>query len=148
MKDEDNLFPTVRVESMRTVAPNGEIMLSPTVVIAQNDAETALQLSNNLHAHFAQVAVADTADDLCTFLQLHHPRIAVLDIELLSLDEIRKLARNFAELTIICTHRSPDEKMWMDSLKAGAVEFCHPQDLRSILRASRSSGHHHIAIAA
>lgn len=78
----------------------------------------------------------------------HEARVAVLDLELLDIDEIRKLAGTFAELTIICTHRSPDERMWMDALRAGAVEFCHPFDLRSILRASRVAVTRHAAVAA
>jgi DNA-binding NtrC family response regulator len=123
-------------------------MPSPTVVIAQNDPEIVLGLVNDLHAHFARVAVAENATELRTVLQRHEARVAVLDLELVSLDDIRKLARTFVELTIICTHRSPDERMWMDALKAGAVEFCHPMDIRSILRASRSAISRHAAVAA
>jgi hypothetical protein len=55
-----------------------------------------------------------------------------------TLVEVNKLARTFDDLVVVCTHRSPDERMWMAALKAGAVEFCHPQDLRSILRAART----------
>jgi FixJ family two-component response regulator len=79
--------------------------------------------------------------ELRTILLRHEARVAVLDLELLSLDEIGRLADSFSDLAIICTHRSPDEQMWMNSLKAGAVEFCHPQDIRSILRASRAAAH-------
>ena len=124
-------------------------MPSPTVVIAQNNPDIAAGLANDLHAHFARVAVAQSATELRTMLLRHEARVAVLDLELLDINEIRNLARNFGELTIICTHRSPDERMWMDALRAGAVEFCHPLDLRSILRASRvAAGRHHGAIAA
>jgi DNA-binding NtrC family response regulator len=123
-------------------------MPSPTVVIAQNDPDVAMGLANDLHAHFARVAVADSAVELRTMLLRHEARVAVLDLEMMSLDQVRQLARNFVELTIICTHRSPDERMWMDALKAGAVEFCHPLDLRSILRAARTATKHHMAVAA
>jgi DNA-binding response OmpR family regulator len=114
-------------------------MPSPTVVIAQADPAIAVGLANDLHAHFARVTVAESPVELRTMLLRHQARVAVLDLELLDLDEVRKLARAFCDLTIVCTHRSPDERMWMDALKAGAVELCHPRDMRSILRASRSA---------
>lgn len=105
-------------------------------------------MANDLHAHFARVAVAGSAVELRTMLLRHEARVAVLDLELLNLEEIGHLADSFSELAIICTHRAPDEQMWMNSLKAGAVEFCHPQDIRSILRASRAAVHHHFQVAA
>jgi DNA-binding NtrC family response regulator len=123
-------------------------MPSPTIVIAQNDPRIALGLANDLHAHFARVAVANSVMELRTVLLRHEARVAVLDLELLDMEDIRQLARTFEDLAIICTHRSPDERMWMDALKAGAVEFCHPQDLRSILRASRTAVNRHLSVAA
>jgi hypothetical protein len=36
----------------------------------------------------------------------------------------------------------------MAALNAGAIEFCHPQDIRSILRAHRTAESHRIAFAA
>jgi DNA-binding NtrC family response regulator len=107
-----------------------------------------MELAKDLHVHFARVVVAGSAMELRTVLLRHEARVAVLDVELLEMNEIRELARTFEELTIICTHRSPDERMWMESLRAGAVEFCHPLDLRSILRASRTAVNRHLTIAA
>ena len=114
-------------------------MPSPTIVIAQNNPEIALGLANDLHAHFAHVAVATSAVELRTLLARTEARVAVLDLELLDLDEIAELAERFTSLAIVCTHRSPDERMWTNSLKAGAVELCYPRDVRSILRASRAA---------
>ena len=123
-------------------------MPSPTIVIAQRDSTTAMELANDLHAHFTRVALAGNAMELRTMLQRHEARVAVLDLELVSLEEVRQLARIFDDLTIVCTHRSPDERMWMAALDAGAVEFCHPYDLHSILRASRMAPAQHMTIAA
>jgi DNA-binding NtrC family response regulator len=114
-------------------------MPSPTVVIAQNDPNIAQELANDLHAHFARIVVASSASELRTLLLRHEARLAVLDLELINVDEVRQLAKIVSDLTIVCTHRSPDERMWMSALGAGAVEFCHPRDIRSILRASRSA---------
>ena len=123
-------------------------MPSPTVVIAQNDPTIALALANDLHAYFARVTVADSIMELRTLLARHEARVAVLDLELVNVDEVNQLARSFGDLTIVCTHRSPDEQMWMAALNAGAVEFCHPQDIRSILRAWLAGLRRHLAAAA
>ena len=112
-------------------------MPSPTVVISQRDPVIARELSSSLQTHFARVVVAQDDTELRSLLMRHEARVAVLDLEIVSIDEVRKLSALFGDLVIVCTHRSPDEQMWMDSLNAGAVEFCHPQDLRSILQASR-----------
>lgn len=78
----------------------------------------------------------------------HEARVAVLDLELLHLEEVRQLTQLFDDLTIVCTHRSPDERMWMSVMEAGAIEFCHPQDLHSILRAARMAAKLHLPLAA
>jgi DNA-binding NarL/FixJ family response regulator len=123
-------------------------MPSTTVVIAQSDPRIAQGLANDLHAHFARVAVAQSASELRAMLLRHEARVAVLDLDVLDIEEVRKLADTFCDLAIVCTHRSPDEQMWMAALNAGAVEFCHPQDLHSILRASRTTVQRHMAFAA
>lgn len=123
-------------------------MTSSTVVVVQDDPGTAQGLANDLHAHFSRVVVTEDAVELRTLLLRHSARVAVLDLEIVSLEDVRKLARTFCNLAIICTHRSPDERMWMAALNAGAVEFCHPQDIGSILRASRVAASSHLEIAA
>jgi DNA-binding NarL/FixJ family response regulator len=123
-------------------------MPPPTIVIAQNDPGIAHGLANDLHAHFANVAVAENEMELRTLLLRHEARVAVLDLELVNLEEVRQLACTFCNLTIVCTHRSPDDRMWMAALNAGAVEFCHPQDIRSILRVSSTAAKRLMPIAA
>jgi DNA-binding NtrC family response regulator len=123
-------------------------MPSTTVVIVQSDPRIAQSLANDLHAHFAQVVVAPSAMELRTLLQRHQARVAVLDLEVVTVEEIRKLAELYDDLTIVCTHRAPDERMWMSALNAGAAEFCHPRDIHSILHASRSPLPNSLEIAA
>jgi DNA-binding NarL/FixJ family response regulator len=123
-------------------------MPSSAVVIAQSDPRVAQGLANDLHAHFARVAVAQSAIELHTLLLRHEARVAVLDLELVNMEEVRKLAETFSDLAIVCTHRTPDERMWMAAMNAGALEFCHPQDLHSILRASRTAAQRNQEIAA
>jgi DNA-binding NtrC family response regulator len=117
-------------------------MPSSTVIIVQNDPQIAQELANDLHAHFAKVAVAGSTEELRALLPRHQAQVAVLDTEIVNLEEIGQLVGAFRNLVVVATHRSPDERMWMAALNAGAVEFCHPQDLRSILRASRATKRH------
>ena len=112
--------------------------MPPTVVIAQNDPVVAQGLANDLHAHFVRVDVAENMMGLRALLLCHEARVAVLDLEVVDVEDVRQLARTFCNLTIVCTHRAPDERMWMAALNAGAVEFCHPDDIRSIVRARRN----------
>jgi ActR/RegA family two-component response regulator len=100
----------------------------PTIVIAQRDPTIAQGLANELRAHVARVAVTESATELHTILQRREARAAVLDLEIVNLEEVCRLAS---------IH---------DALKAGAVEFCHPQDVRSILRALRAPSKHQTAI--
>jgi DNA-binding NarL/FixJ family response regulator len=123
-------------------------MPSSTVVIAQSDPRTAQGIAEDLHAHFAKVAVAQSAVELRDLLLHHEARIAVLDLEIINLEEVRKLADAFDDLAIICTHRSPDERLWMAALNAGAIEFCHPLDLHSILRAAHAAAQRGMNFAA
>lgn len=114
------------------------MLSSSVVVIAQNNASVAARLANDLHPHFAQVTVTESITELRTFLEHQDAQVAVLDMEVITLEEVRQLACTFKDLNIVCTHRSPDERMWMAALKAGAIECCHHADIHSILRVSRN----------
>jgi DNA-binding response OmpR family regulator len=118
-----------------------------TIVIAQHDQSIAQGIANELHVHFTRVLVAKSAAELHTLLVRHRARALVLDMETVSPQELTQLASSFSELTIVATHRSPDEQLWITALNAGAMELCHPQDIRSILRASRLPAQRPIAIA-
>ena len=123
---------------MRNLSPQDTAEAPPTatVVIAQNDPGVAQSLSNGLHAHFSGVIVAENALEVRTLL-LRHPkvRVAVLDLDLVNVEEVRQLASSCCNLSIVCTHPSPNDRMWIAALDAGAVEYCHPDDIRSIVRA-------------
>jgi DNA-binding NtrC family response regulator len=123
-------------------------MPAPIIVIAQSDPGVARDLAKDLHCHFAHVAVAQDPTELRTMLLQHEARVAVLDLDMVSMEDIRDLTGTFDDLVIVCTHHSPDEQMWMDALSAGAVEFCHPGDLHTILRAARSAPPRHLKLVA
>ena len=101
-------------------------MLSRTVVIAQIDPTIAMELANDLHAYFARVVVAASAQELRTMLLRHEAGVAVLDLEVVNLEEIRSLSCTLDDLTIVCTHQSPDEQMWITALNAGSRGILPP----------------------
>jgi hypothetical protein len=37
---------------------------------------------------------------------------------------------------IVCTHRLADDRMWSAALGVGAVDCCHPSDVRGIVLAA------------
>jgi len=41
----------------------------------------------------------------------------------------------------VCTHRTPDEEMWSLVMEAGASDFCHNSDVRSIVMAATRDPH-------
>ena len=83
--------------------------------------------------------MAENALELRTLLLRNDARVAVLDLDLVNVEEVRQLTRAFCNLTIVCTHPSPDDRMWIAALDAGAAEICHPNDVRSMLRARRAA---------
>jgi hypothetical protein len=76
----------------------------------------------------------------------HEARVAALDWDVVNLEEIPNLARTFDDLTIVCAHHSSHQHKSMTALNAGAMEFCHPRNIRSILRASRAAAKRFMAI--
>jgi hypothetical protein len=76
-------------------------------------------------------------------LARNHAEALVLNIEHWQLTDVESLHRDFPSLPIVCTHRIPDEEMWMAALEAGATDVCPADDvanvLTSVLRSTASS---------
>jgi DNA-binding NtrC family response regulator len=125
-------------------------MSSVNIVIAQKNSTTAQELARALAVHFSSVSVATSAQELEVILRRRQPRVAVVDMELIPLDQLPKLTKVLPGVSIVCTHRVPDEWMWMAALRAGATEFCHPRDLGVILHVAQrtSAMNPHSPIAA
>jgi len=69
------------------------------------------------------------------------PEAVVLNIEYWRLTDVESLHRDFPALPIVCTHRIPDEEMWMAALKAGASDVCPTGDVENVLTSVlRSTG--------
>ena len=104
-------------------------------VIAQSSAKAIEQLIKPLNQHFRSVYTAHDLQELRAFIAGHHADVAIVDLELITMEQLRQLATEFAGATIICTHRLADERLWTDALEAGA-DF----DVRAIVLAASRHG--------
>ncbi len=110
-----------------------------SVVIAHSSTQAAESLARSLHNHFRVVNVAHNFGELLTSIPRHRADVAVVDLEMAALSEVRQLHKEFGATTIVCTHRLADEKMWMDALAAGAADCCNASDVRAIVLAANST---------
>ena len=106
------------------------------VVIAQDDCTRAEQVAIALHPHFRNVSVARDAAELRRTTIRNRPTVAVIDLELISIQELAVYCRDFPTVAVVCTHRIPDDTMWTQSLAAGAIDCCHTLDVRMIVEAA------------
>jgi hypothetical protein len=104
-----------------------------SVVVLQRDPATALSLAGGLHSLFHSVHVTTSHDELRDRLGQYVPEVAVLDVEASRFVDVERLHHDFPSLLIVCTHRIPDEEMWMAALEAGAVDVCPSYDVEAIL---------------
>jgi hypothetical protein len=49
------------------------------------------------------------------------------------LTDVQDLRNDFPALPIVCTHRVPDEELWVAALEAGASDVCQADDAEDIL---------------
>jgi DNA-binding response OmpR family regulator len=104
-----------------------------SVVVLESDPKVAQYLANGLRSHFYSVHVAGSRDELRDEVVKNRPEAVILDIEASRLTEVESLHRDFPALPIVCTHRIPDEEMWMAALEAGAADVCAANDVESLL---------------
>jgi len=109
-------------------------MHSLSVVIANRDSRFAAQLATSLNPYFRNVSVARTLDEVRHAIPMHRAQLAILDLELASVEDVERLAREFGHTAIVCTHRIPDEEMWAAALAAGAIDCCPSDDAASIVQ--------------
>ena len=105
------------------------------VVIANHDYVAAAELAASLHDHFRSVAVARSLEEARSAIPKHRAQLAVVDLELASLADVKELCNDFGHTAIVCTHRIPDEEMWAAALAAGAIDCCQRDDIAGIVGA-------------
>ena len=112
--------------------------MSQSVILLEKDPAVASFLANGLRAHFSVHVIRDR-EELHENISASQASSVVMNIEQWRLSEVEHLHRQFPALSIVCTHRVPDEEMWMAALEAGASDVCPSDDVNhlvnSVLRA-------------
>jgi DNA-binding NarL/FixJ family response regulator len=111
-------------------------MLSLNVVLAQHDATAATSLINNLRGQCRMVTVSNK-DEVRQEILRSRANIAVLDLEMFSLPEVKNICSEFRNVSVVCTHRLADEELWTNVMNAGASDCCLPSDVNGIMFAVR-----------
>ena len=106
--------------------------MAQSIVVLEKDPGVARSLVGGLRPHFS-VHLTRSREELHERVLRDHPEAVVLNIEYWRLTDVESLHRDFPKLPIVCTHRIPDEEMWMAALEAGASDVCPADDVRNVL---------------
>jgi DNA-binding NtrC family response regulator len=106
--------------------------MAQSVVLLEKDPGVARSLAGGLRHHFS-VHITRSSEELRDNLTRNRPEAVVLNIEYWRLTDVESLHREFPKLPIVCTHRIPDEEMWMAALDAGACDVCAANDVGNVL---------------
>ena len=109
------------------------------VVVLQGDQGIASSLGTALSSSFSSVHHAGSASELRALLTRNKTGVLILDIESVPLREVGRLSADFPQASIVCTHRVPDEEMWLAALTAGAMDVCPSSDISAIVRSALGS---------
>ncbi len=90
----------------------------------------------SLSESFFSVRAVRTLDELRASVVKHRAEIVILDMELVPVEGVQRLCRDFPRASVVCTHRLADEEMWTSALGAGAADVCPPTDIKAILMAA------------
>jgi len=107
--------------------------MGSSVVVLENDSRLAQSLAGGLSSYFNSIHLARSGDELRERVAGNRPEVVILDIENSRLTEVRNLHREFPSLPIVCTHRIPDEQLWIAAMEAGASDVCPADDVQNVL---------------
>jgi DNA-binding NarL/FixJ family response regulator len=109
------------------------------VFLLQSDSQIAQLLLASLSGPFDPVEIVRNVRGLREALRRSAPGVAIVDVESISLPDLGALARDFPTISFVCNHRSPDERLWVETMNAGAADCCPSDDVAAILHAVISS---------
>jgi DNA-binding response OmpR family regulator len=104
-----------------------------SVVVLESNPRLAQSLAGELSSHFNSVHLTRSGDELRERIVRNRPEAVILDMESSRLTDVRNLHRDFPTLPIVCTHRVPDEELWIAALEAGASDVCPADDVPNVL---------------
>ena len=105
-------------------------------VLAHQNPDSAQYLATSLTKEFRNLLVARSASELRSSVARYRAPFAVVDLELVSLAELKELCREFPATAFVCIHRLADDRMWAEALAMGAVDCCQSNDLHGIMLAA------------
>jgi DNA-binding NarL/FixJ family response regulator len=114
-----------------------------SIVVLQQDPRVAQSLAGKLSPHFHSIHLTRSGDELRERVARNRPEVVVLDVEYSRLSDVRNLRNDFPSLPIVCTHRIPDEHLWIAAMEAGASDVCPSDDAQKVL----ASVLHSLAVA-
>lgn len=106
--------------------------MAQSVVVLEKDPGLARSLAGGLRPHFS-VHLTSSHQELRDNVARTRPQAVVLNLEHWRLIDVENLHRAFPQVAIVCTHRIPDEEMWMAALAAGASDVCAADDVGDVL---------------
>jgi DNA-binding response OmpR family regulator len=113
------------------------------ILVVENNPRVAKSLASQFHA----VHIMRAGEELHERVAKNRPAAVILDIEQFPLSDIRNLRNDFPSLPIVCTHRIPDEELWIAALEAGASDVCSTDDVQSVLASMSRNAASKAAIA-
>jgi|SRR5579872_3276249 len=110
------------------------------VVVVESDPMVVKSISSRFHS----VYLTRSGEELRERVAKNKPEAVILDMEYSRLTDVQSLRQDFPSLPIVCTHRIPDEELWIAALEAGASDVCRTDDVHtavtSVLRKLGSRG--------
>ena len=110
-----------------------------SVVVLESDPGVAQSLAGGLASHFHSVQLTRSKDELRERVAKNRPEVVILDMENSRLADVQNLHNDFPSLPIVCTHRVPDEDMWIAAMEAGASDVCRTGNVQDVLTAALRS---------
>src|SRR6266576_5807045 len=112
--------------------------MSNAIVILQNDPDRSERLAAAMKTVSTFVKTGDSGAELWKLASRSTMGIGVLDLDVVTLQEITRLRPQLG-IDIVCTHHAPDDAMWSAALGAGALDCCFVGDAPGICRAIQNS---------
>jgi DNA-binding NtrC family response regulator len=103
------------------------------VVVLESDPRVAQSLAGSLSPHFHSVHVTRSGAEMRDRVSESRPEVVIVDVEYSRLAEVRNLHQDFPSMPIVCTHRIPDEDLWVEAMDAGASDVCRSDDVQNVV---------------
>jgi DNA-binding NarL/FixJ family response regulator len=104
-----------------------------SVVVLESDSRVARSLAGGLSSHFHSIHMTRSGAELRERVARNRPAVVIFDLEHSRLTDVRTLHDDFPSLPIVCTHRVPDEELWIAAMEAGASDVCRADDVQNVL---------------